>query len=153
MNGHEWRPNAYQRRPRASESGSKCRAGGRPMATQTRPKGDPKATQFRARPILVALLRGNLSLTPQKFTKGTKESSDTRGTSPEGTWPGRFSLGAMVDSESIWKISDQIAVFVQRFCSGFDEISGGEVFCRLGLHRFCTEWITKHNQKQPNTTG
>ena len=74
----------------------------------------------------------------QKPTKGTKDCSDTRGTSPEGTWPGLFSHGRMVDSESIWKILDQIAVFVQRFCSGFDEIFGSEVFCRLGLRRFCT---------------
>jgi hypothetical protein len=49
-------------------------------------------------------------------------------------------------SESIWKILDQIAVFVQRFCSGFDEIFGSEVFCRLGLRRFAPDGVTKHNQ-------
>jgi hypothetical protein len=83
-------------------------------------------------------LREKLSLTPQKSTKETKECSDTGGTLPEGSRPGLFNNGEMVDSESIWKILDQIAVFVQRFCSGFDEIFGSEVFCRLWLRRLCT---------------
>jgi hypothetical protein len=32
-----------------------------------------------------------------------------------------ISAGKLVDSESIWKILDQITVFLQCFCSGFGE--------------------------------
>ena len=50
----------------------------------------------------------------------------------------KISNSEMVVVEILWKILDQISVFLQYFCSGFDEIFGTEILCRLELHCFCT---------------